>query len=46
MQTFAHLQRLLSVIGALMLIALRSQIKPQGFMHHRIVIRDQNERIH
>ena len=41
-----RVQRLLSVVSALMLVTLRTQIQTQGLMHDRIVVRNQNERIH
>ena len=36
----------MAIVGALVLVPLRFQIQPQRLMHHRVVIRDQNKRIH
>ena len=46
MEALHHLQGLLAVVGALVLIALGAQVQPQRLVHHRIVVGDQNKWIH
>ena len=46
MLIFKHLEGLLAVISGLMLIAFAGQVKTQGLVHHRVVIANQNKRIH
>ena len=46
MEALEQLERLLAVIRALVLIALAAQIQAQRLVNHRIVVCDQNKRIH
>jgi hypothetical protein len=46
MEALHHLQGLLAVVGALVLIALGTQIQAQRLVDHGIVVSNQNKRIH
>ena len=45
-QAFHHFQGLLSVVCGLVLIPFRTEVQPQRLMHHRIVVADQDQRVH
>ena len=46
MKRLKHLQRLLTVVSALVLIAFAAEIQAEGLVNHRIVVGNQNKRIH
>ena len=45
-QALHHFQGLLPVIRGLMLVPFGTQIQPQRLMHHRVIVADQDQRVH